>query len=140
MRFRLWCMLLMMSGLAGASPSPTGALPSQAGAATSQAVRDPTEADARLRQAMDARRPGDLPATRPVPKAPRVIRRGFVQVVGQAPEALIEVQGAGIYLVRDGDIVKTSAGTNEATVVLRIRKVAPDGIEIEIGSDTLIVR
>ena len=94
----------------------------------------------RLRQALDARRPGAASTTRPAAKGLQIVRRGFLQVVGQVPEGLIEVQGTGIFLVRDGDTVKVAMGPNEAAVVLRVRKVAPDGIEIEYGSDTLIIR
>jgi hypothetical protein len=101
-------------------------------------LRDPTEADSSLKQALDSiRAPGANGRSLSVPQ---VVNRGMVLVSGKPPEALIEVQGAGLFFVHEGSVV--TAGSSDQNVVMRIVRLSADGIEIEIASQKqrLIVR
>lgn len=73
-------------------------------------------------------------------KAPKMKRLGFITGSKKEAVALLEVEGAGIYQVRNGDEISLhSLGREE---VVKIRKVDAKMIEVQIGTikQSIIVR
>ncbi len=73
-------------------------------------------------------------------KAPKMKRLGFITGSKREAVALLEVEGAGIYQVRNGDEISLhSLGREE---VIKIRKVDAKMIEVQIGTikQSIIVR
>jgi hypothetical protein len=98
---------------------------------TQPTLRDPTEADAALGQALDeAHLPG---ANRGRGTgAPQIINRGMVIVAGKPAEALIEVPGGITFFVHEGSVI--NAGAKDENTVMRVVRLSADGIELEIAS------
>jgi hypothetical protein len=104
-------------------------------------MRDPTQADPALRQALAGAQAAAVPAQRPLPQ---VLRRGLIVIANRPAEALIEVQergavpgpGSGVFLVHEGSTF--TAGSS----VLRVVRLTSDIMEIAVDSqnETIIVR
>lgn len=63
---------------------------------------------------------------------PRITLRGFLQVAGRPPAALVEVEGAGTYLVRQGDAISVAVGGKAS--VIKIEKVDDRSVVAAVGS------
>ena len=135
----VWTILLALGiGSAAMAQEPT-TRPADAGvpvvldarpAATQPAGADPTQPGLRLRAFLNAA-PGS--AGRLVAEEaslPRMVKRGFFQTDGGKPEALIEIDGAGLFSVQEGSTVSVTTSQG-ATLTFRVTKVSADQIEIE---------
>ena len=97
--------------------------------ATQPSLRDPTEPDAALKQALDGTHPvsGNHPRTGVTPV---IINRGLVLMEGKPPEALIEVPGHIEFFIREGSVF--NAGTGNEDTTMRVIRLSADGIELEV--------
>ena len=118
---------------------------SQSGKRRSNAPRDPFAASefmlqeaGRFTSGMSTSGGGFLPSL--LQKAPKMKRLGFITGKGKDSVALLEIEGAGIYQVRNGDVISLhSLGREE---VINIRRVDSKMIEVQVGTvkQSIIVR
>jgi len=64
--------------------------------------------------------------------------RGYIDSPGHQPRALIDVDGSGVYLVKQGD--KISIQTGEKLVDLRVQSISKLSVRVRISGRTVIVR
>jgi hypothetical protein len=72
-----------------------------------------------------------LPATTLEP-VPVLVLRGFAQVGNKPPVALLDVQGEGVFLVREGDTISLQHG--RTSTVLKVKKLTRGTATVEIGT------
>jgi hypothetical protein len=89
---------------------------------------DPTRADQRLQAFL---KPATTKPTAEKSKLVRITRCGFVQTDNHEPEALIEIEGAGIVSVKTGSTVSVATRQGQS-LTIHVIKLAPDEIEIEV--------
>lgn len=119
----LFCMI---RSAATAGPDTQPAAPTSV-PVNSQPLRDPTQADPALRQALE----GGQGAASPIARSlPQITRRGLVIAANQPPEALIEVLGAGTYFIHKGSSV--AINLKGVSMTLNVKSLSADGIEISI--------
>ena len=112
-----------------ASPSPATAPAASAPPAPTHPLRDPTQMDAALAQALAAGPSKDLTV--------QVTRRGLIAIAGKPTMALIEPQGSGIFLVQEGNVL--NASVNGVRVTLKVQSLSRDGVVITADSKNVTV-
>jgi hypothetical protein len=114
------------------APAPASA----SSAATTQPLRDPTQIDAALAQALA----GQAGAAQPQNLVVQVTRRGMIAIAGRPTVALIELQGGGSFFVQKGSVLTASVGGVKATIT--VETLSPDQMTFSADSKnvTVVVR
>jgi hypothetical protein len=71
---------------------------------------------------------------------PELKLKGYIEDRFQSPIALIEIQGYGVFLVREGDAI--SLQTRSGNALLKVQRVTNISVQVEIGSlgQVMVVR
>lgn len=66
--------------------------------------------------------------------------KGYIEDRYQAPVALVEIEGYGVFLVREGDAI--SLQTRSGNALLKVQRVTNVSVQVEVGSlgQVMVVR
>ena len=98
-------------------------------ASTQPAQLDPTQPDPRLRPFLSSAGSSTRPSAEKS-ALPRITKRAFLQTDNHEPEALLDIEGSGMFSIQKGSTV-TITTRQGASLTIRITKLSADEIEIE---------
>ncbi len=136
----VWCLLLGLAvhGTAMAAPARDGSLP-----AAQHQKRDPFTtsdrmyAEQAMRSSLRQGNAGFVPGMMQGQGLPKMRLRGYATNPGRQATALLDIDGAGVYMVRRGDEIGLHAiGLN---TVLKVVDVSSNGVKVQSGQVNQVV-
>jgi len=141
-RLRIVAMAIgLLLGSAGAVRAEDATPPApRAAPAGDERERDPFETSPLMAEKAGAEGGPRFVPGREGDPLPRISLRGFLQVAGKAPAALVEIEGIGVFLVRAGDTISVPVAGRSS--VLRVERIDDLSVHVAVGSlgQLLVVR
>ncbi|HLX61095.1 MAG TPA: hypothetical protein VKX17_07410 [Planctomycetota bacterium] len=94
---------------------------------------DPTEMSDKLKNAVNPPAPTKtiVPRAPVLPAIPEIVLKAFVEAEGKPPAAMLSINGKTQMTVSEGSEISVQ-GSDHQYLTLKVKKVARDGVEIEI--------